>query len=493
MGSPFRRDTVFVLSRIAAFTAVTLLLFAAGLGDAVRASPTPKKFYSFDAASARRTPWTRRQRLGVEIAPDDAPTLMGVWGLAHRGLVPVAEARRLGLRPRRRGAEDIAQWPREPKSPIAPRIKPFSKALGQLCPPGSPVASIASAVLSSSREFGTDPFLLAALVFQASRCEPQVADSYGVGLTRINPPMYASGLFDGEYHFGQPNGHGGFGPGKLVLSRHPFSSQTLSSIAPNLYFAAAFLAAFEKQCPAVDRVFESVPHRSHVSHFVWGDRVRATLPEEQILIARRRLLEYYRAQQAKPMARLGNTMLGSPLDGAPRLVIGVMGENRGGGKRIHAGIDLDAAIGEPVRAMAPGVVTFAGCDLGQRGLLSMSPQRAQEVPLERMGPRGIFVTVLHDDGFESLYSHLADYHVKVGARVRRSDLLGHVGRTGIQVSDAHLHLGLLVDRIAVDPLPLLAPYAVRANVPDPAEARAAKRRRLCQSHGQGCSRSRRPR
>jgi murein DD-endopeptidase MepM/ murein hydrolase activator NlpD len=148
------------------------------------------------------------------------------------------------------------------------------------------------------------------------------------------------------------------------------------------------------------------------------------------------------------------------LDGAPRIVIGVLGDPRQHGQRVHAGIDLLASEGESVRALRAGVVISAGVDLGARGLLDMPPEQAAKVPLSKMGARGLFVRIEHADGLISLYAHLGHYQVQVGDWIDRGQRIGDVGRTGVQTSDAHLHLGIFEQDRVVDPLAMLAPYVI---------------------------------
>ena len=51
----------------------------------------------------------------------------------------------------------------------------------------------------------------------------------------------------------------------------------------------------------------------------------------------------------------------------PRVISSKPGADRDRGLRMHRGVDVDAAMHEPVLAMADGVVSFAGVDLPGRG------------------------------------------------------------------------------------------------------------------------------
>ena len=66
----------------------------------------------------------------------------------------------------------------------------------------------------------------------------------------------------------------------------------------------------------------------------------------------------------------------SPLEGAPRLGTSGLGVDRDGGERSHRGVDIDATVGEPVRAVADGVVQFAGVDMtGDHPALGLLPRQ----------------------------------------------------------------------------------------------------------------------
>jgi len=56
-------------------------------------------------------------------------------------------------------------------------------------------------------------------------------------------------------------------------------------------------------------------------------------------------------------------VLDCPLDGPPRKLATSWGEPRDGGRRRHLGVDFASMHGEPVRAVADGVVLKADTDL----------------------------------------------------------------------------------------------------------------------------------
>ncbi|MBH8575918.1 M23 family metallopeptidase [Nostocaceae cyanobacterium CENA369] len=84
----------------------------------------------------------------------------------------------------------------------------------------------------------------------------------------------------------------------------------------------------------------------------------------------------------------------------------------------HSGIDLLAAVGTPVEAIAPGTVVFAN-DQGSYGKL---------------------VIINHSGGLQSRYAQLDSIKVTVGQQVNKGDEVGTVGTTGQPTSkQPHLH------------------------------------------------------
>ena len=155
-----------------------------------------------------------------------------------------------------------------------------------------------------------------------------------------------------------------------------------------------------------------------------------------------RLVHAYRANAQPAAGKFAELQLHSPLDGWPRKLTSGMGDRRANGRRRHRGVDFDSQTGEPVRAVADGVVILAGVDMKVGPGKSMPSYRARRVRFSRMGPGGLLVVVRHANGLDSAYMHLSSYRVRRGQRVQAGELLGYVGRTGIRHSPAHLHFEL---------------------------------------------------
>jgi murein DD-endopeptidase MepM/ murein hydrolase activator NlpD len=99
--------------------------------------------------------------------------------------------------------------------------------------------------------------------------------------------------------------------------------------------------------------------------------------------------------------------------------------------RPHAGVDLVARYGTPVRAVADGKVATAGW----------------------CGELGRCVRIFHDNGLVSVYGHLAEIQQELhqGADVQVGQVIGQVGSSGLSTGP-HLHYGLEKDGRYIDPL-----------------------------------------
>jgi murein DD-endopeptidase MepM/ murein hydrolase activator NlpD len=211
----------------------------------------------------------------------------------------------------------------------------------------------------------------------------------------------------------------------------------------------------------MDAASGSTPHRTAVAHFVWGDHVWSATAEDRTLVARRRLLDLYAgAPLVVRPSSLGLDVV-SPLEGGTRLGTSGPGADRDGGERAHRGLDVDATVGEPVRAVADGVVQFAGMDLpGQVPARPLLPRQLRRFRARTMGPGGFFVRIMHADGIRSGYFHLTGFRVVAGQMVKAGDVIGAVGRTGIKVSGSHLHFEVHRDGELEDPVRFLAAFVL---------------------------------
>lgn len=350
-------------------------------------------------------------------------------------------------------------WPEEPGSPVEIDQNRFKKALQSLCGvmPRSRLENYSRLILEESARFEVDPFLLGALIYDQSRCIPRTPDgAKRHGVTRIDLSMHAPHIRSGKYTYFVREKQ--FWEKKNIpVNQYPFNKWKLQRVPSNIYFSAAILRMFTLQCSHLDETTDGVAHRHPVSHWFFGDRVRDTGPEDRVLTVRRRFLQYYGVSTPGESSGFNGLPLVSPLDGAPRLVLDYFGNPRG--KRNgpgHRGIDIDGVLGEPVRAVAAGRVTFAGVDLpGELTSTDLTPEEAMAYPNHKMGKGGLYVRIYHGNNLHSVYMHLNALGVSKGDRVAAGDKIGELGRSGTVSSGPHLHLEIANGVERIDPaLPL---------------------------------------
>src|SRR4029079_7641798 len=151
------------------------------------------------------------------------------------------------------------------------------------------------------------------------------------------------------------------GAPELPVDKADLTSKRLLEPDVNLAAGAALLEMWNASHKEIDAAFGGGLHRGGVSHFVWGDVVRSSGQEDLILTARRRMVENYLGNKDTPwMAQYIGVPIVSPLEAVPRVATSGPGDDRSGGARRHAGLDIAGIVGEPVRAIADGTGIFAG-------------------------------------------------------------------------------------------------------------------------------------
>ena len=359
--------------------------------------------------------------------------------------------------------KDLRRWPAEPERPPDPIDRTrFRKAFSGICEGMAStrqLGHIADDIRQVSSETGVDPFLLGALVYRESRCVPTLSTGFGVGLLQIQAGMVQPNLRGAKLRF---QARAGEAWQERTLPVPPGALSRLQTSLVNLRLGAALMLMWQAQHPAIDELFPgSVPHRSAVAHFGWGDVVRGTGGEDRVLTARRRLIDRY-LDKKPPMreSTLGFKIV-SPLEGTPRVAPSGPGDDRDEGERAHRGLDIDATLGEPIGSLADGAVTFAGFDLpGRIPPQLVPPDQLRSTKRPPLGPGGLFVCIRHAAHIVSCYMHLNSYRVTVGDRVQAGQIIGTVGRTGTKVSGSHLHLEIHRDGKVIDPAPVLGPELV---------------------------------
>jgi len=110
-------------------------------------------------------------------------------------------------------------------------------------------------------------------------------------------------------------------------------------------------------------------------------------------------------------------------------------------QQVHLGIDLASTAHSPIPAANSGKVIFAG-------------------PL---GIYGNTVLIDHGCGLFSMYSHLSQIETEVRKEVRKGEILGRTGSTGLAGGD-HLHFSVLVQGVFVNPIEWWDEHWIKDNV-----------------------------
>lgn len=159
-----------------------------------------------------------------------------------------------------------------------------------------------------------------------------------------------------------------------------------------------------------------------------GSDVRL-LPGSAVALARRLAAERAAALAAGGFEGSGSGVLLNPVGGPITSPFGRRFHPIFHEWRLHAGVDLRASCGTPIRAAADGVVRSVSYD----------------------SSGGHRLVIAHAGGLATHYLHaLRRYQVRKGQRVKRGQVVGLVGSTGWSTG-CHLHLGTTVNGRLVDP------------------------------------------
>ncbi len=101
-----------------------------------------------------------------------------------------------------------------------------------------------------------------------------------------------------------------------------------------------------------------------------------------------------------------------------------------GDMRLHKGVDLVGPYNSPIKAVKSGVVVEHWP--APNGYFKGHPVY------------GGLVVIEHSEGFFTLYAHFKDTFVKEGQRVKKGDILGIQGATGMATGD-HLHFEVITN------------------------------------------------
>lgn len=97
-------------------------------------------------------------------------------------------------------------------------------------------------------------------------------------------------------------------------------------------------------------------------------------------------------------------------------------------REFHQGLDISSKRGTPIITPADGKVISIG--------------KALHI--------GKFIKIKHNDKYTTLYGHLLQTKVKKGQKVKRGDLIGLMGNTGMSTG-YHLHYEVRKDNVSINP------------------------------------------
>lgn len=100
-----------------------------------------------------------------------------------------------------------------------------------------------------------------------------------------------------------------------------------------------------------------------------------------------------------------------------------------GKRQWHDGVDIDGAMGDPIYAVASGIVTWSG----------------------RRSTYGELVEISHAGGYVTRYAHNSLNLVAVGDYVQRGQEIARMGRSG-RVTGTSLHFEVLRNGVSVNPI-----------------------------------------
>ena len=117
---------------------------------------------------------------------------------------------------------------------------------------------------------------------------------------------------------------------------------------------------------------------------------------------------------------------------------------------------ISSGYGKRVHPITGKVKTHRGQDFAvNRGTKIYAPaDGAIEVTRASNKGSGNFIRILHTYGFSSSYSHLSKFAVKRGDFVKKGDLIGYSGNTGLS-SGPHLHYEVRFVGRSLDPKPFM--------------------------------------
>jgi murein DD-endopeptidase MepM/ murein hydrolase activator NlpD len=99
-------------------------------------------------------------------------------------------------------------------------------------------------------------------------------------------------------------------------------------------------------------------------------------------------------------------------------------------RKMHTGIDFAASIGTPIYSTADGTIDVVDVSFSGYGKM---------------------VEIDHGFGYRTRYAHMHDFAVRKGQKIKRGELVGYVGNTGLSTAP-HLHYEVFINGVQVNPV-----------------------------------------
>ena len=192
---------------------------------------------------------------------------------------------------------------------------------------------------------------------------------------------------------------------KVAAERREVAKQQLAAVKKNLADKARVEAALDARIKQVSAEVDALAKEDA--------SLRAVISQESARAAAQRAS---RSAGGAPTARVSGAGMRWPVNGT---VTSEYGARWG---RLHAGIDIGAPNGTPIRAAKAGTVILAGSH----------------------GGYGLAVVIDHGGGLTTLYAHQSRLGSSSGQDVEAGEVIGYVGSTGNSTGN-HLHFETRVD------------------------------------------------
>jgi murein DD-endopeptidase MepM/ murein hydrolase activator NlpD len=99
-------------------------------------------------------------------------------------------------------------------------------------------------------------------------------------------------------------------------------------------------------------------------------------------------------------------------------------------RKMHTGIDFAATIGTPIYSTADGTIDVVDVSFSGYGKM---------------------IEIDHGFGYRTRYAHMHDFAARRGQKIKRGELIGYVGNTGLSTAP-HLHYEVFINGVQVNPV-----------------------------------------